>query len=75
MFYTSKKKPCTQPKICGYCSEDAHLTNNETCANQKKCINCQKTDHPAWSRDCPKYQEEAKIWRKATEERVSYKWA
>lgn len=75
--YTSKKRPCTQKGICGFCGEDAHVDSEGNkipgkCTKQRRCINCQKEDHPAWSKECVRYKEEQKIWRKMTEDRVSY---
>ena len=78
--YTSKKRPCTQSAICGFCGGDAHLDSEgkkltDKCTKQRFCINCQKEDHPAWSKECGRYKEEQKIWKKATQERISYKAA
>ena len=75
--FSSKSKPCNSPRICGNCTMDYHLPEktNETCQNQRKCLNCGSKDHPAWSRDCETYRKEQTYWDKATRERISYKLA
>lgn len=79
--YTSKKRPCTQPKICGRCGKpptehkdkDGNLVDE--CNQEQLCINCIETDHPAWSNKCKRYKEEQNIIKKMTEERISYRTA
>ena len=75
--FSSKSRPCKSPRICGNCTMDYHLPErtNETCQNQRQCLNCGSKDHPAWSRDCEKYRKEQSYWDKATKERISYKLA
>ena len=78
--FTSKKRPCTQKGICGFCGDQAHVDSQGNkitgkCTKQRRCINCQKGDHPAWSKECVRYREEQKIMEKATQERISVKQA
>ncbi|GFS21134.1 nucleic-acid-binding protein from mobile element jockey [Elysia marginata] len=46
--------------LCVKCSEPGH--RGEECDRNHKCINC-KRDHPASSKNCPKYLEEQAILR------------
>ena len=49
---------CTRKSICPKCGEDGHP--EEDCSSPVKCVNCEGA-HPAFSRQCPKWQLEKKI--------------
>lgn len=78
--FTSKKRPCNQPTICGICGKSPkdHIDENgqweDKCNQEQECINCRQ-DHPAWSKTCKRYKEEQATIKKMTEERISYKAA
>ena len=48
---------CTRKPICPKCGEDGHP--EEDCSSPVKCVNCEGA-HPAFSRQCPKWQLEKK---------------
>lgn len=62
---------CKSKPRCANCGEDDH-TNN--CENASTCINCQ-LDHPAYSKDCPAWQQEKNIIYIKVTENVSFQEA
>jgi hypothetical protein len=60
---------CKGNDICPKCSKAKH--EGEVCASPAICANCEG-QHPAYSRDCPKLQEEKKIVEIKTTKKITY---
>lgn len=64
-----KKSVCKRQKLCRDCSEDFH--EGQQCVQVTKCINCEG-NHPATSKDCPRYIEEHQIQTIRVSDKISY---
>ena len=60
---------CHSPPICSQCGEDEHSFPG--CDSPPHCVNC-GGDHPAMSKECPKWQYEKQICELKTRHRLSY---
>ena len=56
--YGHSKTKCTKKPICPKCGDDGHQEAN--CTSPQKCVNCQGA-HPAYSRQCPRWQMEKEV--------------
>lgn len=70
-IYGHPKKACKEASICLHCSQEVHISDGEQCQNPAFCLHC-KANHPIHSRECPKYQQEAKIIKHKTDNRISF---
>lgn len=59
---------CTSEQIC-VCGKPIH--EGRSCTKPVTCVNC-GGEHPARSKDCPKYKEELEIQRIKVTEKISY---
>ena len=56
--YGHTKTHCRRKAACPRCGKEDHLEEN--CSSTPRCLNCQG-EHPAYSKDCPKWKEEKAI--------------
>ena len=60
---------CKREKVCGRCAQPDHQDTG--CTTKAKCANC-NGNHPAFSKDCPRWITEKEIQRVRTEQKISF---
>ena len=60
---------CKREKVCGQCAQPDHQDTG--CTTKAKCANC-NGNHPAFSKDCPRWITEKEIQRVRTEQKISF---
>lgn len=63
---------CKSNAVCGKCSGNHPILENENCTNNKFCARCDTNQHSISDRSCPGYQKENQIQRIKTDQDVSY---
>ena len=63
------KRVCKGKPICAKCGQSDH--NSDDCSNEPKCANC-KSNHPAYSTQCPKWLLEKKVQKLKAERGISF---
>ena len=58
-----------EKKVCGRCAQPDHQDTG--CTTKAKCSNC-NGNHPAFSKDCPRWITEKEIQRVRTEQKISF---
>ena len=70
--YGHHKTNCRGNQSCQVCSEEGH--DSRDCNKTAKCRNCEG-NHPAYSKDCPAWEQEKKIVKTKVEKNVTFKEA
>ena len=71
--YGHGQNTCSHDPVCPKCAASGRdHPSFEDCRGEQRCINCNKTDHPASSRDCPMYKLEKKIQERKVKNQLTY---
>lgn len=70
--YGHHKNNCRGNQSCQVCSEEGH--DSRDCSNTPKCKNC-NGNHPAYSKDCPTWEQEKKIVKTKVENNITFQEA
>ena len=62
---------CGRHPVCCNCGEPEHCGPSGVCNKPSKCVNC-SGDHPANSKQCPKWEKEKKILKIKCENNLSF---
>lgn len=68
----TKTRCLNKQKICGNCSVEHMVAENEKCTEGKFCHNCQSDSHAISDRKCPLWQKENKIQHVKVDRNISY---
>lgn len=67
--YGHSKLRCQHTPVCAKCGQEGH--EFETCTNNAHCLHC-GANHPASSKECPKWKSEKKIMELVTSEKITF---
>ena len=70
--YGHNKKICKNEQKCAKCGQTGH--EDQDCENEIKCANCDG-DHPAYTRNCPKWKTEKEILKRKFQNNISFREA
>ena len=69
--YGHGKDRCSRLTKCANCGQPAHCADGETCTAEPSCVNC-GMNHPAYSKDCPRWHREKAIVRLKYTRNISF---
>jgi hypothetical protein len=70
--YGHGKSTCKRAVVCARCGQEGH--DDKSCSSPHHCANC-SGDHPAYSRDCPKWRFQVEVTKVKFEKSVSFREA
>jgi hypothetical protein len=70
--YGHGKFTCKRATVCARCGQAGH--DDKQCSSTPHCANCDG-DHPAYSRDCPKWRYQVEVTKVKFEKNVSFREA